>query len=81
MGIYGIDYNDPFFKYSSEERRNMTEEEYGALLDAHNEYSEKKRMALNEQKRPKFKTLQEVMDYYDAIPFDEAMNKLSKLFH
>jgi hypothetical protein len=80
MAVYGIDYNDPLFKYSPEERRNMTEAEYGALLDAHNEYLEKKWLTLNEQTRPKFKTTQEMIDYYEAIPFDEAMNNLYKLF-
>lgn len=76
------DYNDdPFFQYSDEERQNMTEEEYCALIEEHNKYVRKNHMLLNEEVPPKFNTIEELMEYYDAIPFDEAVNKLNELFN
>jgi hypothetical protein len=81
MANHGTDYNNPMFRYSIKEIQNMSDEEFGKLLDEHSEYLTKKyRTTLNEQKRPEFKNLQEIMDYYEAIPFDEAMNNLDKLF-
>jgi hypothetical protein len=81
MANHGTDYSNPMFRYSIKEIQNMSDEEYGALLDAHSEYFKKRyRTTLNKQKKPEFKNLQEIMDYYDAIPFDEAMNNLDKLF-
>lgn len=78
---HGIDYNDPFFQYTNEERRNMTREEYCALIEEHNKYVRKKHSQLNEQKPPKFNTSKELLDYYDAIPFEEAVNNMNKLFN
>jgi hypothetical protein len=75
-----IDYNSPLYRYTDEERRNMTLEEYGALLNEQNKYMEEKEKLINEEKLPKFNSLQEIMDYFHAIPFDEAVNKLNKLF-
>lgn len=74
--------DDPFFKYTIEEKRNMTEEEFGALLDESNEYVREKHRRLQESniKPPKFNTIEELMEYYHAIPFEEAVNKLNKLF-
>ena len=71
---------DPFFQYTSEERRNMTQEEYCALMEQHNEYARKQFGKLNEQEMPRFNTLQELLEYYDAIPFEEAVNNMNKLF-
>ena len=60
--------NDPFYKYSKEERMNMTREEYCALIEMRNEYVRKKRSQINEQKSPQFNTIEELMAYYDCIP-------------
>jgi chaperonin cofactor prefoldin len=80
MANHATDYNDPLYRYSLEEIRNMSHEKFGDLLNEHNEYLEKRSMMLEEQKTPEFKTLQEMIDYYEAIPFDKAMNNLDKLF-
>lgn len=78
----GIDMGDPFFKYTDEERRNMTEEEYRALIRESNEYVREKHRRLRESKvkPPKFNTIEELREYYDAIPLEEAINNLNKLF-
>lgn len=76
------EYNDdPFFRYSLEEKQRMSKEELDALIEEHNEYVRKKQSLLNEQAPPKFNTIEELMDYYDAIPFDEAVNKMNELFN
>lgn len=72
--------DDPFFKYTDEERRNMTQEEYCAMIEESNEYVRRQFGMLNEQEMPRFNTLQELLDYYDAIPFEEAVNNMNKLF-
>ncbi len=76
-----VDYNDPFFKYSIEEKRNMTQEEFCALIREHNEYARKQFGKLNEQKPPKFNTVEELRAYYNCMPLDEAINKMSQLFN
>ncbi|MBR5332532.1 MAG: hypothetical protein IKV32_04460 [Muribaculaceae bacterium] len=76
-----MEYNDnPFFRYTSEERRNMTREEYCALLEERNEYVRKKFEESKYQEAPKFNTIEELRAYYDCIPFEEAVNNLNKLF-
>ncbi|MDE6050297.1 MAG: hypothetical protein K2G08_01310 [Paramuribaculum sp.] len=80
---YNNDYaDDPFFKYTEEERRKITQEEYCALIEEHNKYARKKykQSQLNEEVPPKFNTVEELLEYYDAIPFEEAVNKLNELF-
>lgn len=72
--------DDPFFRYSKEERKKMTREEYCALVEESNKYVRKKHCQINENIAPKFNTIEEIMDYYDAIPFDEAVNNMNKLF-
>ena len=47
----------PFFRYTDEERMNMTREEYCALIEEHNKYVRKKHSHLNEQTMPKFNTI------------------------
>ena len=77
----GIDYNDPFFQYTDEERRNMSQEEYCALIEEHNGYVRKKHSQLNEQVPPKFNTIEELRAYYHCMPLSEAENKLNELFN
>ena len=74
---------DPFFKYTDEERRNMTQEQYCALIEESNEYVRHRHQfeTLNENEMPRFSSLQELLDYYDAIPFEEAVNNMNKLFN
>ena len=75
------EYNeDPFFKYTLEEKCKMTREEFCALLRESNEYVRKKHSQLNEQKPPRFNSAEELMAYYDAVPFEEAVKEMNKLF-
>ena len=73
---------DPFFKYTDEERRNMTQEEYCALIEESNEYVRHRYQfeKLNENEIPKFNTVEELRAYYNCMPLDEAENKLNSLF-
>ena len=73
---------DPFFKQTDEERRNMTQEKYCALIEESNEYVLHRHQfgIPNENDMSRFSTLQELLDYYDAIPLDEAINNCYKLF-
>ena len=80
MSKYSDYSDDPFFKCTDEEMRNMTQEEFCALIEEHNKYARKQFGKLNEQEMPRFNTLQELLDYYDAIPFEEAVNNMNKLF-
>lgn len=72
--------NDPLFKYTTEEKRNMTQEEFCALIRESNEYVEKQFGKLNEQKPPKFNTIEELRAYYHCMPLDEAINNWDSLF-
>lgn len=77
-----MDYSDdPFFKYSLEELRNMTREEFCAIIEESNEYVRKKHSQINEEVPPKFNTIEELRAYYKCIPLGEAINKLDKLFN
>ncbi len=77
-----MDYSDdPFFKYSLEELRNMTHEEFCAIIEESNEYVRKKHSQINEEVPPKFNTIEELRAYYKCIPLEEAINKLDKLFN
>ena len=75
------DYNDPFFKYTIEEKSKMSQEEFCALMEEHNEYVRKKHSKLNEQEMPKFNTIEELRAYYHCMPLDEAINKMDQLFN
>ena len=75
-----MEYNDdPLFRYSDEELRKMTREEFCAILEERNDYINKKRNQINEEITPKFNSIEEIMDYYDCITFEEAINNLNKL--
>lgn len=75
------EYNDdPFFRYTDEERENMTIEEYCALIEEHNEYARNQFGKLNEQEMPRFNTVEELRAYYHCMPLDEAINKMNQLF-
>lgn len=71
---------DPFFRYSVEELRNMSHEEFCAVIEESNEYVRKKHCPINEQKTPKFNTIEELRSYYKCMPLNEAINNLDKLF-
>ena len=75
--------DDPFFKYTNEERDKMTDDEFYTLLEESNACVEKKyRALLNEGQKsyPRFNTIEECMEYYDAIPLDEMINNMNNLF-
>lgn len=80
MDYYDMYKDDPFFKYTDEERERMTAEEYCALIEESNEYVRWKHSQPNTEQPPKFNTLQELLDYYDAIPFEDAIREMGKLF-
>ena len=71
--------DDPFFRYTDEERMNMTREEYCALIEESNEYVRKKHSQINEQKSPRFNTIEELGAYYKCRPLDEVVNNMNKL--
>ena len=77
-----VDMDDPFFKFTHEEKMQMTDDEFFDLLEEHNEYVDKKYSTLNEEQEsyPKFNSIEECMKYYDAIPLDEFINNCHKLF-
>ena len=72
--------DDPFFKYTDEERMNMTREEYCALIDASNDYVRKKFEQSKGEKAPRFNTIEELRAYYNCIPFEEFVKNTNKLF-
>ena len=72
--------DDPFYRYTKEERMNMTREEYCALIEERNEFVRKKYSQLNKQEMPRFNTIEEFRAYYDCIPFDEFVNNTNKMF-
>ncbi|MBQ2046670.1 MAG: hypothetical protein II260_05720 [Muribaculaceae bacterium] len=72
--------DDPFFKYTVEELKNMTHEEFCALLEESNEYVRKKWKEEKDQETPHFNSIEELRAYYNCIPFDEAVKRMNKLF-
>ena len=58
----------------------MTLEEFIALIEESNEYVLKKFEESKNQEAPKFETIEEFMEYYDAIPFEEFENKIREKY-
>lgn len=79
MNNHGIDNNDPFFKYTLGEIKNMSDDEFFDLLEAHNTYVQRKHELLKESKPPKFNTIEEVRAYYHCRPLDEVINNIDNL--
>ena len=75
-----IDKEDPFFRYTSDELKNMTHEEFCAVIEESNEYVRKKWEEEKDQEMPHFNTIEELRAYYNCIPFDEAVKRMNKLF-
>lgn len=74
--------NDPFFKYTRQERQNMSLDEWLLLLEESNKYVREKYKKLRESnfKTPQFNTIEELRAYYHCRPLDEAINNWNKLF-
>lgn len=74
--------NDPLFKYTIEEQRNMPLDEWLLLLEESNMYVREKHRILQESHHevPKFNTIEELRAYYQCRPLDEAINNWDKLF-
>lgn len=72
----------PLSKYTIEECANMPLEDFYELLDAHNEYVEQKYARLNEnnEPEPEFNSIEEIMEYYNAIPMEDVIKNAYKLF-
>lgn len=71
----------PLAKYTVEDCANMPREQFDALLEEDNAWVREHYARLNEreQPRPKFNTIEEVMEYYYAKPMEEVLNNVSKL--
>lgn len=65
--------DDPFFKYSVEELQDMSHEEFCAVIEESNEYVRRKHSQASKQEMPRFNTIEEFREYYDCIPFEEAV--------
>ena len=67
---------DPFQRYTHEDIEKMSLEEYGDLLDEHNEYVRQKYSHINEAQttEPEFETLEEMIKYYNAKPWKDVLN-------
>ena len=67
----------PLSKYTIEECANMPAEEFDRLLDEHGAYLRKKYAILNEnnEPEPEFNSIEELMEYYDAVPMEEVINR------
>lgn len=72
--------DDPFFRYSLDEKKKMTQEEFFALIEESNDYVLKAHSQINEGVAPKFNTIEELRAYYNCIPLDEVLNNMDKLF-
>ena len=70
--------DDPFFKYTVEELKNMTQEEFCALLEESIEYVRKKWEEEKDQETPHFNTIEEFRAYYNCMPLDEAVKRMEK---
>lgn len=79
---YELQMNDPFVQYSLEEIKLMNEDEFALLMERHSKYVRDKHRLLQESNHqvPKFNTLEELMEYYDAIPLDDAINNWDSFF-
>ena len=75
-----IDKEDPFFRYTSDELKNMTHEEFCAVIEESNEYVRKKWEEEKDQEMPHFNTIEELRAYYNCIPFDEVVKEMNELF-
>ena len=71
--------DDPFFRYSVEELRDMTHEEFCDVIEESNKYVRIKYSQINEQEMPRFDSIEEFMNYYDCIPLDDILNNLDNL--
>ena len=72
----------PLSRYTIEECANMPVEEFDRLLEEDNEYVERKYARLQEsnEPRPTFNSIEEFMEYYDAIPMEDVVNNAYKMF-
>ena len=55
----------------------MPAEGFDRLLDEHGAYLRKKYAILNEnnEPEPEFNSIEELMEYYDAVPMEEVINR------
>lgn len=72
---------DPFFKYTLEEKKQMSDDAFFALLEESNEYVDEKYRVLNEEQEsvPKFNTIEELRAYYNCRPLDEVITNFNKI--
>ena len=72
----------PLSRYTIEDCANMPVEEFDRLLEEHNKYVERKYAILNEsnEPEPEFNSIEEIMEYYDAVPMEDVINNVYKMF-
>ena len=72
----------PLSRYTIEDCANMPVEEFDRLLREHGAYLRKKYAILNEsnEPEPEFNSIEEFMEYYDAIPMEDVVNNAYKMF-
>ena len=72
----------PLSRYTIEDCANMPVEEFDRLLEEDNEYLRQKYARLQESKKPRptFNSIEEFMEYYDAIPMEDVVNNAYKMF-
>ena len=75
---------DPLLRYTREECSNMPHEQFEALLESHNEYVRNKYRMLTEQEgvdaKCDFNSIEELQEYFNCQPLQNALNDISKLF-
>lgn len=76
---YDLHMNDPFSKYSLDEIKQMSEEDFASLMEESNRYVHEKHRILQESNHevPKFNTIEELRAYYHCRPLDEAINSFN----
>lgn len=72
----------PLSRYTIEECANMSQEKFYRLLEEHGAYLRKKYAILNEsnEPEPEFNSIEEIMEYYDAVPMEDVINNAYKMF-
>lgn len=60
--------------------KRMTDDEVWAYIDEMREKSAKERKLLSENAPKKFNSVEEVMKYYNAIPFEEWENNMREKY-
>ena len=74
---------DPMLRYTHEEYATMPIEDFEAILQEHNKYVRQKyaRLAESNEPEPEFNSIEELMEYYDAIPMEDVINNVYNILN